>query len=370
MGLAKFFRRRRTAANAARRWPATEQVWFRRWLRKTVVCAAMLPLAMLCFGAADRLADPPEDTGPALNPEQIASFTGPGDFQYELPRGVDITLDIIAGKAGPSRKKPGIESPVAAVTDAQDRLLVADAGTRAIIIFDFARHKYSEIELAKSGVRSIAGLAVDDKGDIFVTDSRQGRVFRFNNKGSFLGYLQPSRDVEAYYVTPMGIAIDQQRGYIYVCDWGRNMVVKLDRSGQALAEFGVRGGGSGPGEFKRPTQVAVVNGDLFVLDAGNKRIQRFDTDGKYLSQIRAPEGAGLAVDRWQRILLSQPSLHRIAVLSQDGRLLATFENGAGNRFDPSNLWLKSEHCLYVTDKANKSVELFRVGGNPEKSCYE
>jgi sugar lactone lactonase YvrE len=327
---------------------------------------------MLVAGAMsqDRLGDLPDEHTGTYKPQPIASFTGPGNFKYTLPQGAEITLDIIAGKADPSQKKPGIEFPVAAVTDSQGRLLVADGAIKVIHIFDFVRHKYYELDVEKRGVKSIGGLAVNDKGEIYLTDPRQGKIFTFTAKGVFVGYLQPAKDKEGYYVSPIGIAIDHAHGYIYVCDSGRDMVIKLNRSGHVLRMFGIRGGGTGPGEFKRPTQVAVLQGEVFVLDSGNRRIQKLNSDGKYLAEIRAPEGVGLAVDRRQRILLSQPTLHRIAVMDQDGHLLSTFQSGDGNAFDPFSLWLKSDQCLYVTDKANKVVDLFRVDGGSEEPCYE
>ena len=172
-------------------------------------------------------------------------------------------------------------------------------------------------------------------------------------------------------MSPVGIAIDPASGHIYVCDRDRNMVIKASRSGAVLQHFGGRGGGSGPGDFRRPTQIAIAQGVLFVLDLGNRRIQKLNLDGKFLGELRISEGAGLAVDRWKRILISEPTIHRVAVYGDDGHLVTTFGGGDNPQdasLDPSGLWLQSDHCLYVADKANGRVELFRVDGSSGQSC--
>ena len=266
-----------------------------------------------------------------------------------------------------------MQGPVAVVTDSQNRLLVADPGSMAVHVFDFARRQYFDVNVARSGMRSIAAIAVDDKDRIYATDSRQGKIFIFSSKGKFLGYLRDRIGQESYYMAPVGIAIDPASGHIYVCDRDRNMVIKVSRSGAVLQHFGTRGGGSEPGDFRRPTQIAIAQGVLFVLDLGNRRIQKLNLDGKFLGEMRISEGAGLAVDRWKRILISEPTIHRVAVYGDDGHLVTTFggrDNPQDASLDPSGLWLQSDHCLYVADRAHGRVELFRVDGSAGTSCYQ
>jgi sugar lactone lactonase YvrE len=58
-------------------------------------------------------------------------------------------------------------------------------------------------------------------------------------------------------------------------------VVKFDRTGKFIKEWGKHG--AGPGEFNNPHAFAWDSkGRLFVADRGNNRIQIFDQDGKLL----------------------------------------------------------------------------------------
>lgn len=65
----------------------------------------------------------------------------------------------------------------------------------------------------------------------------------------------------------------QEPGYEYLKAWG--------------------GKGDGPGEFNDPTGIAVADGEVFVADARNGRIQVFDLDGNFQRQFgQAGDGAG------------------------------------------------------------------------------
>jgi NHL repeat len=70
--------------------------------------------------------------------------------------------------------------------------------------------------------------------------------------------------------------------------WGRDVVTGNAASGYERCKAAVRckraPAGSNAGEFARPVGVAVsqATGDVYVMDAGNRRIQRFDRDGGFL----------------------------------------------------------------------------------------
>ena len=61
---------------------------------------------------------------------------------------------------------------------------------------------------------------------------------------------------------------------------GRELVGRGENNGFE-SEWG--GEGSGPGEFRRPTAIAVdKEGNVLVADNGNRRIQKFDSNGRFL----------------------------------------------------------------------------------------
>ena len=100
---------------------------------------------------------------------------------------------------------------------------------------------------------------------------------------------------------PKGVAINQSTGDVYVVDSANNRVEVFSASGAFVSTFGKAG--TGNGEFKAPTGIAVDNsssatqGYVYVIDAGNNRIEAFNSKGEYKSQI--------TVSQIQKALLHQ-----------------------------------------------------------------
>lgn len=69
-------------------------------------------------------------------------------------------------------------------------------------------------------------------------------------------------------------------GRIWLSDALNHRVLVIDAEGNELGEVGRQG--AGPGEFQRPDGLAVSDRSVWVYDSGNRRVQRFDTDGSFV----------------------------------------------------------------------------------------
>jgi len=86
-------------------------------------------------------------------------------------------------------------------------------------------------------------------------------------------------------LNPGGLATHFETGRLYVADTGNDRIQVFDKDGVFVKAFGKKG--SGPGQFEGPRSIAVDNsagpdnGDVYVVDSGNERIQRFGPEGEF-----------------------------------------------------------------------------------------
>jgi hypothetical protein len=82
---------------------------------------------------------------------------------------------------------------------------------------------------------------------------------------------------------PADVAVDGE-GYILILDAGNHKVKKFDSDGNYISSFGRKG--AGPGEFIGPNRMDVgSNGDILVNDRANNVVNIFDRSGSFVRRI-------------------------------------------------------------------------------------
>ena len=131
----------------------------------------------------------------------------------------------------------------------------------------------------------IFGIGVDKSGNLYVADTGNNRVLKYDSScvyvtqwgGTAPNYAPGSANGQLN--APLGIAADNS-GNIYVVDTQNNRIEKFDSSGAYLTQWGGLSVGTGNGQFNSPAALAVDNaGNVYVVDTGNIRIQKFDSSG-------------------------------------------------------------------------------------------
>lgn len=95
-----------------------------------------------------------------------------------------------------------------------------------------------------------------------------------------------SKDDNYLFYQPRDMAVDSY-GNIYILDGGNFRIQKFDAQGKFLRTIG--GKGQGPAEFITPVSIEIDNDDnIHVLDVGQKRIEVIKPDGKELKRYPVP----------------------------------------------------------------------------------
>ena len=88
---------------------------------------------------------------------------------------------------------------------------------------------------------------------------------------------------------PSDILLDSA-GNLYILDSGNNRIQKLDSEGKFIKTIGRKG--QGPGEFQAASSMDIDSEDnLFVFDMRSRRIEVLSPDGVFLGEIPLPHHA-------------------------------------------------------------------------------
>ncbi len=186
--------------------------------------------------------------------------------------------------------------------------------------------------------------------------------------GSF-GIVEPG-----HFSHPQFIAVGDD-GSIYVSDLGNKRVQKFSSNGEYITEWGNSGKQSG--EFHYPSGIAVSGDSVFVADRDLNRIQKFSLDGEFITewgekgkqngQLFFPNG--VAVNNGT-VYVADTGNHRIQIFSTDGEFISSFGSsglGEGQFLTVLGIDIDADGNVYVTDKGNHKIEKFDANGELIKS---
>lgn len=180
---------------------------------------------------------------------------------------------------------------------------------------------------------------------------------------------------ETAFNAPRDIAIAAD-GSLFVADSRNHRIVHLDQQGMFLNAFGGYGNvmdGEVPGGLmNEPWGVAVgPDGNIYVADTWNHRIQVFTPDGQFLRMWSAfevnglPDGfwgpRGIAVDQTGRVFVTDTGKQRVVVFDSNGSYLTQFGSlglDAGNLDEPVGIEIGSDGNIYIADTWNYRVQVF------------
>jgi len=113
-------------------------------------------------------------------------------------------------------------------------------------------------------------VAVDSIGNVYVADANNSRIQKFDPEGIFLAYWPTTR--------PSGIDIDSADN-VYAISWLNCSIEKFTSEGVLLTQWG--NCGTEEGQFTSPFRINVSpEGEIYVSDTGNSRIQVFESVDK------------------------------------------------------------------------------------------
>jgi uncharacterized protein (TIGR03663 family) len=278
---------------------------------------------------------------------------------------------------GPGTEVGQFNFPKGLAVDSRANVYVADSQNNRVQKFDSEGRfisAWGSLGTEPGQFTEPWGIAVDGEDNVYVADTWNHRIQKFTDGGQLLTYWGVYTDTLGQLTEPQGafygprdIAVDGE-GNLFVADTGNKRIQKFDPNGEPLGQWG--GEGSLPGQFLEPVGIAIDEQDnVYVADTWNQRIQVFDRGFLPLAQwpLQAWFGESLlnkpylAVDTTGRVYATDPEGHRVFVFDQAGALVAIFGKYGTDAasFDlPTGIALDQQGNVYVADSGNHRIMKF------------
>jgi DNA-binding beta-propeller fold protein YncE len=210
------------------------------------------------------------------------------------------------------------------------------------------------------------GLGVAPDGSVWAADKKREQLLKFSPDGKLLMTIG-ERDVTGDATSQntfngLSDMAQAKNGDIFVSDGENsapgvppynNRVLKFSKDGKFVKMWGTKG--EGPSEFSAPHCIAVDSKEnVWVGDRGNKRLQEFDQDGKFLNQM-TQFGAPASIYITRNDVMYIGDGNKVVIGKTDGTVLDTIDNVN----DPHGIAVdENTGAVYVAQVGPKAVLKF------------
>ena len=232
------------------------------------------------------------------------------------------------------------------------------------------------------------GLTIDSAGNVYVADFSNHAIRKITPSGvvsTFAGGTSGFADamgINAQFNNPIALAIDNMDN-IYVVDYANHKIRKVTPNGTVTTVAGsipgFADGNSNNAQFSLPSGIAVDDfGIIYVVDRGNHKIRRIDTNGEVTTIAGSTQGfadgiggeakfddpLSIAIDALGHIYISDNNNLKIRKINTNGQVntiagsTVGFANGTGANAQfnsPVGLIIDESFTLYIADNGNHSI---------------
>tara|TARA_R110001592_G_scaffold104699_2_gene294609 strand:- start:5657 stop:6682 length:1026 start_codon:yes stop_codon:yes gene_type:complete len=258
----------------------------------------------------------------------------------------------------------------------ETEVFVSDARNARIQVFDYQgrfKRQFGRKGDAFGQLGRPMNLTLDGD-ELYVADYFNDRIHVFALDGTPLRMMGKSGNGPGEFNSPGGVAI-APNGDLYVADFYNQRVQHLKADGQFIEQWGTTGAvGFWAGEFNYPTDVTLArDGSFYVADGYNDRVQVFSDTGEFQYKWGGPFALNIfgpfngwfatvtSVEHGPKgnLFVADFYNHRIQKFTSDGIFLTSFgeEGSAAGQFNYAMaMAIASDNTLFVVDYGNHRIQ--------------
>ncbi len=282
--------------------------------------------------------------------------------------GLEAVLEVLRGKW---QEDPGLTAPVYLA-------LAVETKKGTLRLMDLS----GTLTRMWSGVGSGRGMfpspplsiTVDKKGGFWISLFEYGGgavrlVHRFDVDGEITHSIAPYGMKLGELLYPVSLAALPDG--LLVLDGEACTITRFDLEGNPVARFG--GAGQGRGTFESPRALLASRNYVFVLDYGNRQVQRLEHSGQYVSryafrksresqELRLLGGLGLTPD--EQLLIYDSDSQKIRKLSLEGEVLLSLPLPVAEGEDPTSQVEMAvlDDTIYAIRRGGTKIHRIKLSG--------
>ena len=244
------------------------------------------------------------------------------------------------------------------------KIFVLDRSHKKLIIIDLVANEFDYIRDQRLGeLNEPSGIWITADEIKYIADMKRKQVVVFGRDNNYLRVYGDKK----LFDKPVDVAV--YKDSVYVCDMNKNQIFVLDKeSGKVKTTIGELG--KQDGQFYKPTHVIVDQaGNIFVNDAFNYRVQKFDAAGRFLKTYGFlgdniggfVRPKGLDIDQDGHLYVADAAFENVQIFDEKtGQLLLFFGGpgmGPGDMYLPSGVHVDYANAAYFKNFVDKDFRL-------------
>ena len=264
-----------------------------------------------------------------------------------------------------------LKKPWGVAVNQKGKIFVAERHGHCISIFSPTGEKLGSFGSHGSGPGYFSephGLTLDDDGNILVADANNNRIQKFTSNNKHIVSIRSCTSNHLQFSHPLSVSISPITKKIAISDCYNHRIQIFNPDLTFHSSIGSKG--SGNGQFNRPHDTAFDSvGNIYVCDACNHRIQVFNPEGQFLrwfgnrgngnGELEWP--AGISIDSDDTVYVAEDCNHRVSIFTHEGKFLASFGSwgsGPGQFKHPCEIIVDKYGTVYVADSFNDRIQTF------------
>ncbi len=145
---------------------------------------------------------------------------------------------------------------------------------------------------------------------------------------------------------------------VYVCDYNNHRVQRFDKDLNFISQLSTRESENSEESFGYPVASVTSNiGDLFILDSENKRIIKFDLFGNFIQQFGGYDAGNFALNSPRKFAVTPDN--SLFVIDEN-RIVIFDQYGNGISIIPSELYFSSIKTIYSILSLNNTDSMYII----------